>query len=91
MTFHKVIDGDVQDVRAPTLFVVVPELPRGALVEKQVLVHTGQCDIEDDDGTLVRRNVEPFHEQGRILFIHNGHPTVRCEQLSCRSGREARQ
>ncbi|RPD67264.1 hypothetical protein L227DRAFT_582593 [Lentinus tigrinus ALCF2SS1-6] len=53
-----------EDAYAPTLFVVVPELPKGALVEKQVLVHTGQCDIEDDDGTLVRRTVEPFYEQG---------------------------
>ncbi|TFK92194.1 hypothetical protein K466DRAFT_540202 [Polyporus arcularius HHB13444] len=54
-----------EDVHAPTLFVVVPELPKGALIEKQVLVHTGQCDIaDDDDGTLVRRSVEPSYEQG---------------------------
>ncbi|KAI0750773.1 hypothetical protein C8Q80DRAFT_1268091 [Daedaleopsis nitida] len=56
-------DGDAD---APTLFVVVPALPRGALVEKQVLVHTGQCDVEDDDdGTIVRRSVVPVYMEGK--------------------------
>ncbi|KAI0723210.1 hypothetical protein C8Q76DRAFT_614876 [Earliella scabrosa] len=68
--------GDVPPVRAasaqheedsntPMLFVVVPELPRGALVEKQVLLHTGQCDVEDDDGTIVRRSVVPSFNEGK--------------------------
>ncbi|KAI0650350.1 hypothetical protein C8Q79DRAFT_380328 [Trametes meyenii] len=53
------------DSEAPTLFVVVPELPKGALVEKQVILHTGQADVPDeDDGTVVRRNVEPLYEKG---------------------------
>ncbi|KAI0324962.1 hypothetical protein GY45DRAFT_1330987 [Cubamyces sp. BRFM 1775] len=52
------------DANAPALFVAVPELPKGALVEKQVLLHTGQCDVEDDDGTIVRRSAVPLYEKG---------------------------
>ncbi|KAI0638098.1 hypothetical protein C8Q77DRAFT_1153777 [Trametes polyzona] len=54
-------DGDAE---APVLFVVVPELPKGALVEKQVLLHTGQCDITEDDGTVVRGAAVPAYETG---------------------------
>ncbi|TBU32860.1 hypothetical protein BD311DRAFT_713874 [Dichomitus squalens] len=54
------------DARAPTLFLVVPELPKGALVEKQVLVHTGQCDITEDDGTVVRRLVVPCWSEDSV-------------------------
>ncbi|KAI0719642.1 hypothetical protein C8T65DRAFT_44647 [Cerioporus squamosus] len=61
-----------EDARAPTLFVVVSELPKGALIEKQVLVHTGQCDIEDDDGTLVRRSVESIYELGEYRSPDSG-------------------
>ncbi|KAI0776109.1 hypothetical protein BD413DRAFT_649402 [Trametes elegans] len=57
--------GFAEDARAPTLFVVVPELPKGALVEKQVMVHTGLCDVEEDDGTVVRRDVVPVYETGQ--------------------------
>ncbi|KAI0661073.1 hypothetical protein C8Q70DRAFT_912261 [Cubamyces menziesii] len=52
------------DANAPALFVAVPELPKGALVEKQVLLHTGQCDVEDDDGSIVRRSAVPLYEKG---------------------------
>ena len=55
-----------QDNSTPKLFVVVPELPKGALVEKQVLVHTGQCEAEDDDGTTVRRLVDPIYAHGEF-------------------------
>lgn len=33
----------------PTLFVAVKSLPKGALVEKQILAHTGRCTVLDDD------------------------------------------
>ncbi|KAG1892328.1 meiotically up-regulated 71 protein [Suillus subluteus] len=33
----------------PTLFLVVASLPRGARVEKQVLVHTGEFTVPDED------------------------------------------
>ncbi|KIJ56701.1 hypothetical protein M422DRAFT_22862 [Sphaerobolus stellatus SS14] len=35
--------------RIPTLFTAVKSLPKGALVETQVLLHTAQKDIVDDD------------------------------------------
>ncbi|KAH9853564.1 hypothetical protein C2E23DRAFT_884729 [Lenzites betulinus] len=54
------------DAGAPTLFVVVPELPKGALIEKQVMLHTGQCDIEEDDGTVIRGSVVPSFESGEF-------------------------
>lgn len=57
-----------KDAGAPMLFAVVPELPRGALIEKQVLVHTGQCEVEDDDGTLVRQDVTPVCAAGECLL-----------------------
>ncbi|OCH92905.1 hypothetical protein OBBRIDRAFT_811409 [Obba rivulosa] len=37
-----------QDHPAPVLFAVVSALPKGAIVEKQVLSHTGQCLVDDD-------------------------------------------
>ncbi|KAI0677159.1 hypothetical protein C8Q78DRAFT_1065776 [Trametes maxima] len=59
------------DSSAPALFVVVPELPKGALVEKQVILHTGQADVVDeDDGTVVRRNVEPLYETGECATLN---------------------
>ncbi|KAG2152366.1 meiotically up-regulated 71 protein [Suillus cothurnatus] len=36
-------------LETPTLFLVVASLPRGARVEKQVLVHTGQFTVPDED------------------------------------------
>ncbi|KAI0774189.1 hypothetical protein C8Q74DRAFT_1201149 [Fomes fomentarius] len=65
-----------EDRSAPTLFVVVPELPKGALVEKQVLVHTGQCNVEDDDGTIVRRIVEPIYTHGNSALAPSAHPQL---------------
>lgn len=53
-----------KDAGATALFVVVPELPKGALVEKQVMLHTGQCEIVEDDGTVVRGAVVPSFESG---------------------------
>ncbi|KAI0375551.1 hypothetical protein BV20DRAFT_1058734 [Pilatotrama ljubarskyi] len=57
------------DSEAPALFAVVPELPKGALVEKQVVLHTGQCDLEDD-GTMVRQAVAPVHDTGEYSTLH---------------------
>ncbi|KAF7966008.1 hypothetical protein HWV62_40487 [Athelia sp. TMB] len=37
------------EVGVPTLFVAVKSLPKGALVEKQILSHTGRCKVLDDD------------------------------------------
>ena len=50
----------------PTVFAVVSELPRGALVEKQVLIHIGRFEFEgdDDDEPTVRRDVAPLYSEG---------------------------
>ncbi|KAM5540426.1 hypothetical protein V8D89_005884 [Ganoderma adspersum] len=57
-----------EDASVPTVFLVVPELPRGALIEKQVIVHTGQCNITEDDGTVVRRPIVPSWSQKRLEY-----------------------
>ncbi|KAH9951666.1 hypothetical protein B0H21DRAFT_185984 [Amylocystis lapponica] len=61
---RKASQSHVQDTTAPTLFVVVPALPKGALVEKQALYHTGQCLDDDDDNDEVLRSVTPKFHQG---------------------------
>ncbi|PPR07211.1 hypothetical protein CVT26_012644 [Gymnopilus dilepis] len=33
----------------PSLFLVIKELPKGALIEKQVILHTGKFHIQDED------------------------------------------
>ncbi|KAJ7283900.1 hypothetical protein C8J57DRAFT_748482 [Mycena rebaudengoi] len=49
---------------APTLFLVVEHLPKDALIEKQVLLHTGRVLIPDvEDGELVLENRTPIFEQ----------------------------
>ncbi|KAJ7179009.1 hypothetical protein C8R46DRAFT_1159714 [Mycena filopes] len=50
---------------APTLFLVVESLPKNALVEKQVMLHTGRVSIPDeDDGELVIQTRTPSFRQG---------------------------
>ena len=44
----------MQESSATGLFLGVPSLPKGALVEKQVLMHTGQCLVTEDDDVAVR-------------------------------------
>ncbi|KAJ7044475.1 hypothetical protein C8F04DRAFT_587609 [Mycena alexandri] len=49
----------------PTLFLVVERLPKNALIEKQVMLHTGRVSIPDeDDGELVIQTRAPCFEQG---------------------------
>ena len=51
---------------SPTLFLVVKELPKNAVVEKQVFLHTGRCPVEDDD-EIILQNRAPLFEQGNYL------------------------
>ncbi|KAG2156182.1 hypothetical protein DEU56DRAFT_906354 [Suillus clintonianus] len=53
---------------APTLFLVVASLPRGARVEKQVLVHTGNFTVpdEDDEDTFTQISRAPDFLSGDI-------------------------
>ncbi|KAI0081690.1 hypothetical protein K474DRAFT_1130183 [Panus rudis PR-1116 ss-1] len=56
----------LQDVCSPTLFLAVPALPKGALVEKQVLVHTGRFSIPDEDGDLEVQSLRPCINAGGV-------------------------
>jgi len=47
----------------PTLFAVVRELPKSALVEKQVMLHTGRCKVIDEDGEEEWEFQKPFFHQ----------------------------
>ena len=58
----------MQMVAAPTLFVVVFALPKGALVEKQVLLHTGRFVVEDEDGDLEVVTQLPTFQEGENIF-----------------------
>ncbi|KZW04104.1 hypothetical protein EXIGLDRAFT_15336 [Exidia glandulosa HHB12029] len=48
---------DTQKRGIPTLFIGAQSLPKGALVETQVVSHTGTVDAVDEDGDAVRSNV----------------------------------
>jgi len=73
---------------SPTLFLVSKELPKGAFIEKQVLLHTGRCpDVDDGEMTLQER--VPSFEQGDLHFdeeslihweVSESHD---CESASC--------
>ncbi|KAF9818346.1 hypothetical protein IEO21_02861 [Rhodonia placenta] len=52
-----------KDASASILFVTVPALPKGALVEKQVLLHTGRCLVPDEDDVVIR-SVSPSFQRG---------------------------
>jgi hypothetical protein len=49
-TLDQAITLFLQRDATPTLFLVVRGLPKGALIEKQVLYHTGRGVSVDDDG-----------------------------------------
>lgn len=51
---------------SPTLLLVSKELPKGAVVEKQVLLHTGRCPVVDDGEMTLQKRV-PLFEQGHYL------------------------
>jgi hypothetical protein len=55
---------------APVLFLVVKALPKDALVEKQVVLHTGRCLIPDsDDEPSMQLRVPTFHKGVPRLLI----------------------
>ncbi|KAF8974438.1 hypothetical protein BDZ97DRAFT_23573 [Flammula alnicola] len=58
--------------RSPVLFLVVKELPKNAVIEKQVLVHTGRCQVIDEyDGEETLQNTIPIFEE-KTLNFENG-------------------
>lgn len=65
-----------QEAGVPTLFVAVQSLPKGALVEKQLLSHTGRCLVADDDAdeydepSLQFR--VPVRDKGKMCLVKCG-------------------
>ncbi|KAF7332035.1 Diphthine--ammonia ligase [Mycena kentingensis (nom. inval.)] len=57
---------------APTLFLVVDALPKGALIEKQMILHTGRVSLVDEDG-------EPVIETRIPNFLFGGGDEQRWE------------
>jgi diphthine-ammonia ligase len=52
------------------LFIVVKALPKGAMVEKQVILHTGRCEvIDEDDGEMSIQDRQPVYKQGKPIVI----------------------
>ncbi|KAI0089326.1 hypothetical protein BDY19DRAFT_1041644 [Irpex rosettiformis] len=72
----------MQHAGAPTLFIGVPALPKGALVEKQVIVHTGRFLMADDEGNITSTCPESPESAifwARSTFINNASPiTIIC-------------
>ncbi|CAL1700874.1 unnamed protein product [Somion occarium] len=56
----------LEDTSSPTLYVVVASLPKGALVEKQVLLHTGRFEVPDEEGELQMQSFSPLFQTGDI-------------------------
>lgn len=54
---------EMQDQQVPAIFAVVSALPKNAIIEKQVLLHTGQCWV-NDDGDNVLRPISPTFAKG---------------------------
>lgn len=58
----------LQDGFACTLFFVVNELPRGALVEKQVVMHTGRVrKVDLEDGGISLESHRSVFSEGELL------------------------
>ncbi|KAG6911219.1 hypothetical protein DXG01_003086 [Tephrocybe rancida] len=61
-----VIRASSEVSRVPNLYLVVKALPRDALIEKQVMVHTGRCtvlDEDDPDGITMQPQPPKFQKQ----------------------------
>ena len=58
----------MKEENTPTLFVVIKALPKEALIEKQVFLHTGRCSITSEDYTSMQLR-EPIFEQGLVSVI----------------------
>ncbi|KAH0587717.1 hypothetical protein H2248_006480 [Termitomyces sp. 'cryptogamus'] len=64
-----VISASSKIPRSPSLYLVVKDLPKNALVEKQVLVHTGSCAmLDEEDDAIVMHSCTPVYEQHNTNF-----------------------
>lgn len=53
----------------PTLFLGVPELPKNALVEKQVVVHTGRFNVLNEDDEFEVQSSKPVVSSGKRHLV----------------------
>jgi diphthine-ammonia ligase len=58
----------LKEAHSPTLFVIIKALPKEALIEKQVFLHTGRCSIIDEDEISIQPR-EPIFEQGLVFVL----------------------
>ncbi|KAK0498609.1 hypothetical protein EDD18DRAFT_1158378 [Armillaria luteobubalina] len=55
--------------KGPTIYAVIKSIPKDALVEKQVLFHTGRCFVRDEyDGEMISENQTPKFITGGVDF-----------------------
>ncbi|KAK0206371.1 hypothetical protein DFS33DRAFT_1419360 [Desarmillaria ectypa] len=55
--------------RSPTIYAVIKSIPKDALIEKQVLFHTGRCLVRDEyDDEMVYENQTPKFITGGVDF-----------------------
>lgn len=67
----------------PTLFIVVKALPKGAMVEKQVLLHTGRCEVVDeDDGEMSIQDRPPVYERDHFVLSNGGALSLEVSHLN---------
>ncbi|XP_006460229.1 hypothetical protein AGABI2DRAFT_67613 [Agaricus bisporus var. bisporus H97] len=54
----------LQTPESPTMFVVVKALPKTALVEKQVIMHTGRREVQDEEGeSMIKTEEAVLHKR----------------------------
>ncbi|TFY65643.1 hypothetical protein EVG20_g5452 [Dentipellis fragilis] len=83
ITHLKKAHEETSQGHAPTLFVAVKELPKGALVEKQVLYHTGRRTVIDEDGEPEIISKSPTYDE---CSLYVGDATVSWEASRYESG-----
>ncbi|KAK0242589.1 hypothetical protein EDD85DRAFT_811884 [Armillaria nabsnona] len=55
--------------KGPTIYAVIKSIPKDALVEKQVLFHTGRCLVRDEyDDEMISENQTPKFITGGVAF-----------------------
>lgn len=68
----RALSTTLEHLNAPVLFLVVKELPKGAMVEKQVLLHTGRCElVDEDDQEISLQPRDPLFLQGPTQELYS--------------------
>ncbi|KAG2013521.1 hypothetical protein CC2G_010422 [Coprinopsis cinerea AmutBmut pab1-1] len=73
------LESETLTPRVPSLSIVVDSLPKNAQVEKQVLFHTGRCEIIDEEGEAVVETKMPAFSEAKIDCSRGG--VIKVEKL----------